>query len=161
TVGMTVQGQTKPSGPMCSTTGPGSTGPPSNMDRTSWCRCEVTEICTWTPILGLRGMNHICSSPRQPTLTTGMLLTASTGVAVGVPNCASPTPAAAAVAVSASAVTVSSAACPWNAVCVPEIAVAVMATEVAVCATLPGKVAVAVGSPGTCPAAISVSARHA
>ena len=48
----------------------------------------------------MRGTNHSCSSPRQPLVSTGTLLTAVPGVGVGVAW------EAAAVAVTASAVAV-------------------------------------------------------
>src|SRR5205085_12198167 len=84
TPGTMVHVQTKPSGLVRSVTWPGSSGPERVIARTSWCRCEVTEMLTCTPTFGLRGTNHICSSPRQPLGSTGTLLTAVPGVGGGV-----------------------------------------------------------------------------
>ena len=72
-------------------------------------------------MFGLRGTNHICSSPRQPALITGMSLwIAPEGVGVGtvVNNCSD-------VAVSASAVAVMNVVWFCSAVCVAERAVTV------------------------------------
>src|SRR5258708_39850934 len=95
------------------------------MARTSWCRCEVIETLTCTPMFGLRGTNHICSSPRQPLGSTGTLLTAVPGVGVAVAE------EAAAVAVSTTDVAELADCVPCNATCVPVTAGAVIATAVA------------------------------
>src|SRR6266849_2322027 len=142
---------TNPSGLVRSVTGPGSSGPDRTIARTSWCRCEVTEMLTWTPTFGLRGTNHICSSPRQPLGSTGMLLTAVPGVGVGVAW------EAAAVAVRTTAVAELADCVLCKATCVPVTAVAVIATAVAVWATFIGNV----GSGCVWPAAARVSARKA
>src|SRR5438132_4357062 len=148
-MGTIVHVQTKPSGPVRSVTGPGSNGPDRIIARTSWWRCDVTEMLTCTPVFGLRGTNHICSSPRQPLGSTGTLLTAVPGVGVGVAW------EAAAVAVRTTDVAELADCVLCRATCVPVTAVAVNATAVAVWATL-------VGSVGSAWAAVdNVSARNA
>src|SRR4051812_3268934 len=102
-------------------------------------------------MFGRRGTNHICSSPIQPEVSTGISLTTGPNwmVAVGTPDWM--------VEVAEIAVAVSATDVPWNATWVPVMAVAVSATDVAVSATPGGNVGVPAGWAAT----LKVSARKA
>src|SRR5919202_3462217 len=100
-------------------------------------------MSTWVPTYGLRGVNHICSSPKQPTFVTGVpssaggtgggCTTAGAGIMAGLePPGATPGEA---VCVADRAVAVVATWVDCKAIWVALRAVAVAATAVAVWAT--------------------------
>src|SRR5919204_1077635 len=148
--GTMVHVQVQPKMLLRSVTAPGSTGPVRRITCMSCRRCEVTEMSTWVPMYGLRGVNHICSSPRQPTMVAGVPCNdcATVTVATGMAGANVAAVAAEAVAVGpvvwAITVCVAPTEVAWRATEVAPSAVAVAATEVAVPGTPGGSVSVGV-----------------